>query len=166
MTVGVASPAWQTWGRLPNSWRGEGSHLRTAEQPRFSMQRGPGKARDIRGESGPSLTPLYNSSPGIRGTSNPRFRPAQKEEGQPFHSDPVLKGGAAETLETVKFFTRIPGGHLQGVQAWQKAERRSHAGWKGGRRGIEPPFIHPSANRYKHIKNKNKTSAAEREQSE
>lgn len=55
---------------------------------RFSMQRGRGEARDIRGESGPSLTPLYNSSPGKGGTSNPRWLPTQKEEGQPFHSDP------------------------------------------------------------------------------
>lgn len=59
----------------------------------FSMQRGRGEARDIRGESGPSLTPLYNSSPGKRGTSNPRWLPTQKEEGQPFHSDPPrIKG--------------------------------------------------------------------------
>lgn len=34
---------------------------------------------------------------------NPRLLPTQKEEWEPFLSDPILKGGAAETLETIKF---------------------------------------------------------------
>lgn len=103
-TVRVTGPVWQIQGHLCNSWWGEGSHLRTPEQRHFSMQWGEGgRACDIRWESGPTLTPLYNSYPGIRGTSNPRLLPTQKEEWEPFLSDPILKGGAAETLETIKF---------------------------------------------------------------
>lgn len=104
---------------------------------RFSMQRGEGgRAHDIRGESGPSLTPLYNSSPGIRAATNPRFLPTQKEEREPFHSDPVLKGGAAETLETIKFSHGSPEDASSGFGSGGRVSSGSHAG-REGRKGEE-----------------------------
>lgn len=80
---------------------GLGGHLRRVLELQFSMQRGKGgRACDIHREPGPSLTPLYNSSPGIWGTSNLSSFPPKKEC-EPFHSDPVLKRVARETLETL-----------------------------------------------------------------
>lgn len=33
----------------------------------------------------------------------PQFLPTQKEEQEPFHSEPILKGVERETLETITF---------------------------------------------------------------
>jgi len=61
-----------------------------------------GRACDFHRGPGPSLTPVYNSSPGIRGTANlGSFPPEKKRSENLFHSvarlsDPVLERVARE----------------------------------------------------------------------
>lgn len=73
---------WHIQGHLWNVWWGWRGHLRRVLELQFSMQRGEGgRACDIHREPRPSLTSLYNSSPGIWGTSNlGSFPPKKRSE--------------------------------------------------------------------------------------